>query len=267
MIKLKKSLGQNFLIDKNVLNKVVSSGSVSNKHVLEIGPGSGNLTNEIINLNPKTLTLIEKDERLYSILKDKLNSHKKIIIFNNDILKFDLEKNVKKNTTVFGNLPYNISTQILVKFIKFSKWPPKYDRLVLMFQKEVADKILADYNTSNYGRLTVISNWRLKIVKHFDVSRNCFHPKPKVESTVLIFEPITNKKYNIKNIENLEKITQIFFSTKRKMVNKAMNKAFNFLKTIPKEIKINLKCRPSEIRTEDYFYLTEIYEKYKKKLL
>jgi 16S rRNA (adenine1518-N6/adenine1519-N6)-dimethyltransferase len=95
-----------------------------------------------------------------------------------------------------------------------------------MFQKEVAEKILACEKTSLFGRITIISNWRLKIKDHFHVSRNCFFPKPNVDSTVLVFEPIINKKYRIKDLENLEKITRIFFSSKRKMINKAFAKIF-----------------------------------------
>ena len=186
MIKPKKSLGQNFLIDSNILKKIISLAQISDSNIVEIGPGTGNLTKKIIEQRPKNLILIEKDQILLDNLKKQLEEYNNIQIFNKDILKFDLEKKIKKNSIVFGNLPYNISSQILVKLIKFEKWLPKYKKLILMFQKEVADKILAKYNTTNYGRLSVLTAARLKITDYFNVSPNSFYPIPKVKSTILV---------------------------------------------------------------------------------
>ena len=120
----KKSLGQNFLIDKNIIRKIINLVKVNNKNIIEIGPGKGALTDEILKKKPKSLIIIEKDYQLAKSLQNKYLKNKKIIIFNEDILKFDLEKVTRKNTIIFGNLPYNISSQILVKIIKFKKWPP-----------------------------------------------------------------------------------------------------------------------------------------------
>ena len=195
------------------------------------------------------------------ILNKELIFKKKIKIINKDILSFNLEKILKKDTIVFGNLPYNISTQILIKLIKFKHWLPNYKKLVFMFQKEVAEKILAKSNTSKYGRITVICNWRLKVLNHFNISRNCFFPKPKVDSTLIVFEPIINKYYKIKDISNLEKITQIFFSSKRKMINKSFKKLFGKSEIHKKELKINLTFRPNVLKEEEYFKITEYYEK------
>ena len=260
MIKPKKSLGQNFLIDNNILNKIIKLTEIKNNCVVEIGPGTGNLTKKIIEQKPKSLILIEKDHRLTDSLKNELTTHSNLKIFNEDILKFDLEKNIKKNSIIIGNLPYNISSQILVKLIKFKKWLPKYKKLILMFQKEVADKILAKFNTSDYGRLAILSAARLKITDHFNVSPNSFYPVPKVRSTVLVFEPIINKDYKIKNIENLEKISHIFFSRKRKMINKAFNKIFKNPLEVSKKINVNLNLRPNELSENEYFKITEFYE-------
>ena len=212
MIKPKKSLGQNFLIDNNILGKIIKLAEINNSNVLEIGPGTGNLTKKILEQRPKNLILVEKDRLLSNNLNIKINKFKNLSIFNEDVLKFDLEKQIKKNSIIVGNLPYNISSQILIKLIKFKKWLPKYKKLILMFQKEVADKILARFNTPGYGRLSVIVAARLKITSHFNVSPNSFYPVPKVQSTVLVFEPIINKDFKVKNIENLEKVSQIFFS-------------------------------------------------------
>ena len=260
MIKPKKSLGQNFLIDNNILNKIIKLAEISNCDIVEIGPGTGNLTKKIIEQRPNNLILIEKDKILSSNLKNELEKYNNFKIFNEDILKFDLEKNIKKNSIIIGNLPYNISSQILVKLIKFKKWLPKYKKLILMFQKEVADKILATFNTSDYGRLAILSAARLKITDHFNVSPNSFYPVPKVRSTVLVFEPIVNKDFKIKNIENLEKISHIFFSRKRKMINKAFNKIFKNPLEASKKINVNLNLRPNELSENEYFKITEFYE-------
>ena len=261
MIKPKKSLGQNFLIDNNILNKIIKLTELKNKHVLEIGPGTGNLTNKILQHKPKSIILIEKDQLLTKKLKLKTNKFKNLQIFNEDVLKFDLEKKIKVNSIIIGNLPYNISSQILIKLIKFKKWLPKYKKLILMFQKEVADKILAKFNTPDYGRLSIIVASRLKITNHFNVSPNSFYPVPKVKSSVLVFEPIENENFKVKNIENLEKVSHIFFSKKRKMVNKGFRELFKNSVEVSKQINIDLNLRPNKLTEAEYFKITETFEK------
>ena len=256
----KKSLGQNFLIDKNIINKIVSLTSVQNRNIIEIGPGNGALTDEIIKRNPLSLSIIEKDYNLFEKLKLKYLNNKKVKIYNNDILKFDIEKIDNDNSIIFGNLPYNISSQILVKIIKFKKWPPKFNDLILMFQKELGEKVIGEYLTSNYGRLSILSKYRLNFIKKFLVSPNCFFPKPKIMSLVLHFSPNNKNSYKIKKIDNLEKITNIFFSNKRKMINKNIRKIFS-TEEINKIKDINLNSRPSEITPEIYYKITEIFEK------
>ena len=266
MLKPKKSLGQNFLIDKNIIKKIVLLNKIKDSDILEIGPGTGNLTNEILKYKPKEIILIEKDSSLCQALKDKFKLRNDIKILNNDILSFNIENNINKDSFIFGNLPYNISTQILVKLIKLKVWPPKYKKLIFMFQKEVAERILAKHNSSKYGRLSIIANWRLKVTDSFNISKNCFYPKPKVDSKVLVFEPIVNKNYKIKDINNLEKITQVFFSRKRKMINKGFMKLFKNSVLFSKKLKINLSYRPGEISREHYYKITECYEKYIKSI-
>ena len=156
MIKAKKSLGQNFLIDKNILEKITNIAKIENNTILEIGPGTGNLTSYILKKKPKKIYVIEKDNELTINLQKKFNNE--ITIINDDVLKIDETNLFKDKVTVFGNLPYNISTEILSKWIINLKDNFWFECLILMFQKEVADRIIAEFNTSNYGRLSIICN-------------------------------------------------------------------------------------------------------------
>ena len=188
MIKPKKSLGQNFLVDLNIINKILDIIDIKDRNILEIGPGTGNLTSKILSRLPKKMIVIEKDKNLAKLLKNNLDS--KITILNKDVLEINENSLINEKLTVFGNLPYNISTEILCKWITNINgkdfW---FDYLILMFQKEVADRIISKFNTKNYGRLSVLSNWKLNIKKVFDVKPSSFSPKPKVDSTILLFEP------------------------------------------------------------------------------
>ena len=200
-IKAKKSLGQNFLIDQNIAKKIVNSVKINeNDSIFEIGPGTGNLSAHLIKKKPKNFFAIEKDTNLAVLLNEKFKN--KINVINKDILKFNIEKTTEDKLIVFGNLPYNISTQILVNWITNTKGNPFFKKLILMFQKEVAYRILAKTNSTNYGRLSIISNWQLEIKKEFDISPHCFYPKPKINSTLLSFVPKKNFFY-LKNPKNL----------------------------------------------------------------
>ena len=257
----KKSLGQNFLIDKNIVKKIINLSNIQNRHVIEIGPGNGELTDEIINNKPKSITLIEKDFDLSKKLKEKYSENKNLIIFNNDVLKFDLEKIIKRESMIIGNLPYNISSQILVKMIKFKKWPPNFFDLIFMFQKELGEKIIGLYQTPNYGRISILANSRLKVINNFFVSPNCFRPKPKITSMVIHFKP-KSTLLSLKDILNLEKVTKIFFSNKRKMINKNIKKLLT-QKQIKSLNQLDLKSRPTELNPEMYYKITKLYEKIK----
>ena len=208
MIKAKKSLGQNFLIDQNIIDKIVNITELKNKNILEIGPGTGNLTEGILKKNPKKVLVVEKDNDLTSLLKEKFKN--KIEVINKDILKIDENLLSDQTLTVFGNLPYNISTEILCKWILNIKEKIWFDCLILMFQKEVADRIISDFNTKTYGRLTILANWRLNIKKICDISPLSFQPKPKIDSTVLFFKP-KKKFFFIKKFKKFRKNNKNIF--------------------------------------------------------
>ena len=255
----KKSLGQNFLIDKNIINKIINLIKVEDRNIIEIGPGKGALTDEILNRKPKSLILIEKDKFLSDKLKSKYMNFPSVKILNEDILNFDIEKNLLQDSVVFGNLPYNISSQILVKFLKFKKWPPKFKNLIFMFQKELGEKIVGKFKTKNYGRLSILTNYKLKFKEKFFVSAGCFFPKPKVTSVVIHFIPKENTQHDQNNIEKLEKLTNIFFSNRRKMINKNILKILKY-EDIKKLKYLDMRSRPEEIRPEIYYKLLKFIE-------
>ncbi|MFL2892080.1 MAG: 16S rRNA (adenine(1518)-N(6)/adenine(1519)-N(6))-dimethyltransferase RsmA [Candidatus Pelagibacter sp.] len=255
----KKSLGQNFLIDKKIIEKICNAGNLSiNDNVLEIGPGTGNLTEYILRKKPKKFHIIEKDKRLIENLKKKFD--KKLMIINNDILKYDLKLLSHKDLVIFGNLPYNISSQILINFINYPFSKFSFKKLVLMFQKEVADRILAEDNSKNYGRLSIFSSWKLDIKKMMDIYPSSFFPKPKVISSLLIFEPKINY-IKFKNSKNLEHITNVFFNQRRKMIKKPLNILFKDSKEIIDELDLNINLRPQNLRKETFYKICSIYEK------
>tara|TARA_B100000575_G_C23120382_1_gene648250 strand:+ start:1206 stop:1991 length:786 start_codon:yes stop_codon:yes gene_type:complete len=257
---LKKSLGQNFLVDKNIINKIINQVELNNRNIIEIGPGNGALTDEILKKKPKLVTVIEKDNMLAQNLKEKYSKIKNIKVFNEDILKFNIEKLNLKKSIIFGNLPYNISSQILVKIINFREWPPNFSDLVFMFQKELGEKIIINYPSLGYGRLSILSNYRLKVRNHFIISPNCFFPRPKVKSMIIHFNPKSDRRFKIKKISNLEKVTNILFSNKRKMINKNIKKLLN-KKKLEKIGDLNLNLRPADIKPEIYYQITELIEK------
>ncbi len=256
-IKRKKSLGQNFLIDRNILEQIVDVVEITNEEVLEIGPGSGNLTTFILKKNPKKVYVIEKDNDLAMKLEDKFTNE--INIINDDVLKISEDKISSEKLTVFGNLPYNISTEILSKWIVNMGKNFWFKSLVLMFQKEVAERIIAESNTSKYGRLSILSNWKLNIKKIIDIKPQSFSPRPKIDSTLLLFTP-RETFFELKDAKNLEMITRVFFSQRRKMLKKPFNQIFNNAKKVSDKFNINLNLRPQNLEPEIYFKLVKEYE-------
>ena len=260
-IKAKKSLGQNFLNDKKILKFISECTKIEGKEILEVGPGTGNLTSEILNKKPKKIFVVEKDRNLIVLLKKKFDN--KVYYINEDILNIS-EKNLTKNKLlVFGNLPYNISTEILTKWIVNLNTNFWFEKLILMFQKEVADRIISTYNSSKYGRLSIISNWKLDVKKIIDIKPISFTPIPKVDSTLLIFEPKKNF-FKLKEAKSLEKITRVFFNQRRKKIKKPMKTLFNNYENIAKKLNLNLDLRPQNLDFETYFKITEEFEKLRK---
>ena len=259
--KAKKSLGQNFLVDQNILEQIVNTVEIENREILEIGPGSGNLTAHILKKNPKKIHVIEKDDDLSLFLNKKFND--KINIINDDVLKISENNISKEKLTVFGNLPYNISTEILSKWIVNLDENFWFSELVLMFQKEVADRIIAKSGTSKYGRLSILSSWKLIVEKIIDIKPESFLPKPKIDSSLLIFSP-RKKIFKLNNAKNLEMITRVFFNQRRKMIKKPFNQLFKNAKEVANKFDIDLNLRPQNLNPDTYYKLVKEYEDLKR---
>ena len=258
IIKAKKSLGQNFLFDKNILKIIINCADIKDKNILEIGPGTGNLTIEIIKKKPKKILLIEKDKTLLFELKKKYSEE--ITYIHDDVLNINENLLSKDKLTVFGNLPYNISTEILTKWILNLNSKIWFDKLILMFQKEVADRIISKFNTSTYGRLSIICNWKLNISKIIDIKPNSFWPKPKVDSSLLVFTPKKNF-FKLESPKTIEHITRIFFNQKRKKIKKPFNQLFKDANQIAERLNIDLNLRPQNLSHQDYYSIAKELEK------
>ena len=257
-MKPKKSLGQNFLIDEKILNQIVKNGNIKkNDIVLEIGPGTGKLTEKIIKRKPQKFIVVEKDKLLSDQLKIKFGESVEII--NEDILKcydkFKFDRPIK----VFGNLPYNISTKILTSMIKLENLDKLFSNFIFVFQKEVADRIVAKYNTKEYGRLSILSTWKMEKLKIFDIPPRSFYPVPKVWSSLIKFVPKKNIVI-LKKPKNLEHVTNIFFNQKRKMIRKPMKQLFQDFENTAKKLDINLNLRPQNLSVNKFIEICKLYE-------
>ena len=259
MFKHKKKLGQNFLINKDIIKKIADIGIINkDANIIEIGPGSGSLTEELLKRNPKQIFAIEFDKDLSNYLEKIKNNYQNFNYEISDALTFDEKKIFKKNSIIFGNLPYNISLKLLIKWIYSDPWPPFYDQMILMFQKEVAERIVATSNNKKYGRISILTDARLDVKFHFNISKKEFNPEPKVDSSVLSFTPKKNTKFKLKDLNILSDLTKIIFNTKRKMISKTLKKILN-----EKELKIidfnNIKnLRPENLDFSFYYKLVDL---------
>ncbi len=244
----KKSLGQNFIQDKNFITKLsafVKSDAYT--HIFEIGPGLGALTECLAKKKFKKLFLIEKDIKLYEVLKNRYLNRENILTINCDALKYNYEQNANYGRTlIIGNLPFNVSSQLLINWIVNFNWPPFYNKMILMFQKEVAERIVASHNQKKYGRLSVITQSRCSVKKIMNAPSHIFVPKPKVNGTILEFTPIS--KYESVDIIKLQKIVKTSFEQRRKKIKTTLKDYNNILR----ELKINNNLRAENLSVDDY---------------
>ena len=249
----KKSLGQNFITDENFLKKLSSLIITdSDSLIIEIGPGKGALTKELIKKKIKKISVIEKDDRLIDDLKIFSKEFKNLKVVHQDALKIDFNKFIKKNSIIVGNLPFNISSNLLMNWILLDRWPPLYEKMYLMFQKEVGERILAAHGSKQYGRLSVISQSRCKIKKLIVAKSKIFNPQPKVDGIVLEFTPhIENLDMNIKNLEILVRNA---FSQRRKKIKTTLSPYIHYLE----KLSINTNLRPENLTVAEYCKLAKL---------
>ena len=251
MQKHKKRLGQHFLHDKNIINKIISNLKINIKDIfIEIGPGEGALTTPLLE-RVENIILIEKDRDLIPILEKKYN-HKKVKIVNQDILKCELSNLIKKNTRIVGNLPYNISTEIIFKLLPFSK---DIKDLHFMLQKEVVDRIVAAPGTKIYGRLSVMTQVYFTVKKLFDISPNVFIPKPKVDSAYIRLIPKDYAFDNLIHEQKFRSIVNTVFSARRKMIKTSLKGVID--SQLLQKLLIEPSSRPEVLSVQNYIDISK----------
>lgn len=256
----KKSLGQNFLLNQNIPDKIIRCSlekqnlkDFQDSIVYEIGPGPGGLTRAIISNNPKKLTVVEMDNRCIQIMEDlKEETNANMDIINADALKTDFSILEGQNKQIISNLPYNISVPLLIGWLKKMQ---HYQGLTLMFQKEVAERILSPIKTKNYGRISVLAQLCAKVEKLFDISPECFVPAPKIWSTVLLFQPSNDIK-DAQIMEKVELLTEKAFGQRRKMIRQSLKSIANIDKAC-EVAGVNMTMRAEEISPEQYYKIAE----------
>ena len=222
-LKAKRSLGQNFLLDLNLTGRIArAAGAADDVTIVEIGPGPGGLTRALLAQGARRVLAIERDERALSALAE-IAAHypKRLDVVAADALEFDPRSRLAgERTRVVANLPYNIATALLVSWLTLEPWPPWYDRLTLMFQREVAERIVARPGTKSYGRLSVLAQWRCEARILFDVAASAFVPPPKVTSSLveLVPRPVPLSC----DAQALQRLTQAAFGQRRKMLRQSL---------------------------------------------
>ena len=249
----KKSLGQNFIQNKNFLeklsNKIITN---HNTDIIEIGPGTGSLTEYLKKKEFNNLILIEKDFKLSKILNEKYKSKDNIKVYNEDALTFDLSAVSKSNEVILvSNLPFNISSQLLIKWISYHRWPPFYNKMYLMFQKELGKRITSKINNKSYGKLSVLAQSRCDIKELFEAPSNIFYPKPKVDGIVLEFIPIAS--FSDIDFDKLKIILKAAFENRRKKIKNSLSDyRFYF-----DNWEIEKDLRPENIEVKKYCLLAK----------
>lgn len=256
----RKSLGQNFLFDLNLTARIARAAEpLENITVVEIGPGPGGLTRALLALGARRVIAIERDQRAIGALNEIAARYPgRLDVVSGDALSVDPRDHLgPERARIVANLPYNIATPLLIGWLTSEPWPPWYDSLVLMFQREVAERIVAAPGTKSYGRLSVLAGWRTEAKILFDVARSAFVPPPKVTSSVVRLSPRPVPLECDANL--LQRITEAAFGQRRKMLRQSLKS----LGVDPIELLgsagIQPTARAEEIAVEDFVTLARIY--------
>ena len=262
----KKSLSQNFLFDLNLTVKIANlNGSLVNSTVLEIGPGPGALTRALLASGVKKVIAIEKDKNFIPILKEIEKVYpNRLEIIEQDALTFDIENlNHISNLKIISNLPYNIGTKLLINWLQPKTWPPIWRDMTLMFQKEVANRIVATHGTKTYGRLSILAQWRSSVKISMNLPPEAFRPIPKVHSSVVSIFANDRPKFAA-NPLILEKIVKSGFNQRRKMLRSSLKKDNLNIEKILKSSGIKSTLRAENLSISDWCNLARIIENYEK---
>ena len=226
-ISAKKSLGQNFLLDLNLTSKIARyAGNLEQSDVLEIGPGPGGLTRSLLNEGARKVVAIEKDTRCIAALEEVQTQFTgKLKIVQGDALSTEVRQYLTHPVQIIANLPYNIGTELLVRWLNSTTWPSFWQSMTLMFQKEVANRIVASPGSKAYGRLSVMAQWRCNTKIAFNIPATAFTPPPKVESSIVHFEALKEPRFPAE-VNKLEFVVSKAFNQRRKMLRGALKGHF-----------------------------------------
>lgn len=259
----RKSLGQNFLLDLNLTRRIArEAGPFTDSVVLEIGPGPGGLTRALMVEGAPEVIVVEKDERCFPALEQIAAAYpKRLHIVMADALSLNEAELLKgRRAHVVANLPYNVGTPLLIKWLMTSPWPPWFQSLTLMFQREVAERIVAAPNDSAYGRLSIMGQWRTRPRILFDVHRSAFTPSPKVTSTVVRFELLSEPRGSA-DAKLLERVTAAAFGQRRKMLRSSLRSLGDFSDDLLLEAGLKPTDRAEDISVEGFTALARALAK------
>ena len=257
-----RALGQNFLLDSNITDKIIrlslgrhNIADFNNYNIIEVGPGPGGLTRSILANNPHSLSVIEMDERCIKIMEDLRNeTNCPMKIINGDALTYNFPEISASPRQIISNLPYNVSVPLLLKWLLQAK---EYSAMTLMFQKEVADRIMAPTHCKDYGRVSIIAQLTCKVEKLMDLNPECFTPAPKIWSSVLLFRPLENA-ISAEDIAKIEKITALAFGQRRKMLRQSLKMLPDIASKL-EQLNISATSRPEELTPQQFYALAQLF--------
>ena len=258
-IRAKKSLGQNFLLDLNLTSKIARyAGNLEQSDVLEIGPGPGGLTRSLLNEGARQVVSIEKDNRCMAALEEIQSLFPgRLRLLQGDALSMNVTQYLTDPIKIIANLPYNIGTELLVRWLNSKNWPSFWQSMTLMFQKEVANRIVARPGSKAYGRLSVMSQWRCNTKIAFNIPATAFTPPPKVESAVVHFEALNEPKFPAQ-IDKLEFVVSKAFNQRRKMLRGALKGHFINVEEGLFSIGVLPTKRAENITVQEYCAMSQI---------
>ena len=249
----KKSLGQNFPLDLNLTSKIARlAGDISGHDVLEVGPGPGGLTRGLLAAGARRVVALEKDPRCMAALSEISAAYPgRLDVFNADALEFDMRGQLTGPVRVVANLPYNVGTELLVRWLTPKDWPPFWSSLTLMFQKEVAERIIAKPGTKAYGRLGILAQWKSTPSVVMELPPEAFTPPPKVHSAVVHLEALAQPRFPAP-AGLLSSTVAMAFNQRRKMLRSSLKSAAPDIETALRDAGLEPTARAEEISLEGF---------------